>query len=70
MKKYKKNAFGWIDREEATRLTKELFAKRFKRPNTPEDDGYFQEWVGRISSGHPEPYMDAKTLAVWKKIRK
>jgi len=48
-------------------LVREFFQKRFGR--SPESDpGYYQEWVDRFASGHPEVWMDSKSKEIYKSL--
>jgi len=52
---------------ECETITAEFFKRRF-----PEKDmrfevkcGYFDEWVSRFYTGHPEGFMDEESLKIW-----
>ena len=49
----------------------EFFQRRFPDKNIrfEIECGYFDEWVQRFESGHPENYMDNESLAVWKEMK-
>lgn len=48
---------------------KKWFEKRFNRkPET--DKRYFEEWVNRFKTGHPETFMDSESLKIWKELKK
>lgn len=45
-----------------------FFTRRFG-PLAHHASSYFEEWVDRFESGHPETFMDPHSLQVWHDIR-
>ena len=52
------------------KLLKLFFKKRFPKRIYPYDPQYFYEWSKRFERGHPDWYMDADSLAIYKKLKK
>jgi hypothetical protein len=46
------------------------FPDKFKNMRLEIRCGYFEEWVDRFQSGHPESYMDSESLAVYDEMKK
>lgn len=51
------------------RTAETFFIKRFNR-KPEEDRAYFEEWVERFKTGHPENSMDSESLKIWEDIKK
>jgi len=49
------------------RIVKDFMALAF--PQDEEGSPYFEEWVGRFSSGLPERMMDNRLRAIWKEYK-
>jgi len=59
----------WAEYSSLRRRVRLFFSERFQRE--PESDRfYFEEWVGRFESGHPETWMDARSIEVYNNILK
>jgi len=46
------------------------FPDKFKNMRLEISCGYFEEWVNRFLTGHPENYMDSESLAVYDEMKK
>ena len=53
------------------KLTEEFFKRRFPDKNLEFEKkcGYFDEWLNRFKSGHPEGYMDEISLKIWEDLK-
>lgn len=51
----------------STSFVSEFFTKRFgKQPDHDRD--YYEQWVERFDSGHPQDYMDSESMGVYIKL--
>lgn len=44
----------------------EFFERRFGKDHP--HDSYYEEWVQRFATGHPERFMDSKSLEIYKQV--
>ena len=60
-----------MELNKATQITKEFFKRRFpdKDIEFEKKVGYFDEWVARFQTGHPEGFMDIESLKIWKEMQ-
>jgi len=53
------------------KVVTEFFKRRFPEKNIKfeKECGYFQEWVDKFKTGHPEQWMDSESIEIYNQMK-